>query len=194
MHSRTTKILLNPALKKPATNFDFQTLTPDPPPYPASVQRAKKRKHCKSYTTWIKPKVNDRWHFLLSSSVSAHVSQVDHSDLPLTSRAQAYHRIRFHAPKANLFQLPYYLTQQQCWVICIDALICIRTRSSRNALKHSHYYESGCNATNYSQHMPQSYEETSNDNYHKRLCNYCHTAMGLPLAVFLGCGIRAAGA
>jgi hypothetical protein len=32
-----------------------------------------------------------RWHFLLSSSVSAHVSQVDHSDLPLTSRAEAYH-------------------------------------------------------------------------------------------------------
>jgi hypothetical protein len=38
-------------------------------PIPHSVQRAKKRNHGKSYTTcWLKPKVNDRWHFLLSSS------------------------------------------------------------------------------------------------------------------------------
>jgi hypothetical protein len=111
-------------IKEACNELRLSDTYPGPPPIPPSVQRAHKRNHCKSYTNWIKPKVNDRWHFLLSSSVPAHTNPADHSDLPLTSRAQAYHRIRFHAPKANLLQQPSYLTQYSP----INAFLLLRVR------------------------------------------------------------------
>ncbi len=98
------------------------------------MQRAKKRNQGKSYTTWLKPKVNNLWHFLFSSSDSTHLSPIDHSDLPLTSRTQAYHRIRFHTPKVNLFQLPYYLTQHSP----INAFQLLRVRMQCHELFPTH--------------------------------------------------------
>jgi hypothetical protein len=135
-------------IKEACNELRLTDTYPGSAPILPSVQRAHKRNHGKSYTNWLTPKVNDTWHFLLSSSVPAHVSPADHSDLPLTSRAQAYHRIRFQAPKANLLQLPYYLTQHSP----INSFPLLRVRMQCHEL---------------------FYEETSRDNYHERLCNYC---------------------
>ena len=144
---------------------------PGPPAIPPSVQRAHKSNQCKSCTNWLKPKVNDRWHFLLTSLVPAHTNPADHSDLPLTSQAQAYHRIRFHAPKANLLQLPYYLTQHSS----INAFPLLRVRMQC----HEHF----------STHAP-SYEETSRDSYQERLCNYCdQQALGNEIHILFHCPI-----
>ena len=142
---------------------------PGPPSVPADVQKAYKENWGKSYNNYLRHFVNERWRFLLSAALPPHVSLLDPTRHAPTSRQQAYQRIRFHAPKANLYKVAPYLSPY-----CpINPYPLLRVRTQCHNL--------------FPTHLP-SYAGQPESKYEERLCNYCDQAqIGNEIHILLHC-------
>jgi hypothetical protein len=102
---------------------------------------------------------------------TSHTSPTDHSDLPPPPPLVHKHTIESDfTPLQPTYSKLCFCKNNKRMIIITN---CSITYPNTHLSMHSRYYVSECNVTSiFPTHAP-SYEETSRDSYHERLCNYC---------------------